>query len=852
MSNIICKIEELTIENIDDFGTKAVNLSMLHKNGFNISPGYALSKEVFEKFLRHNNLSIDLSESFKYKVLKGKMPDNIEKQIHYMWDSLNNEKDSGLIVRSSAIGEDGENYSFAGIYESFQNIRTYEDLVEHIKKCWIACFSKTAQDYREKQGLHFGGIGIVIQKMIAGDVSGVLFTVNPVNKDKNEVLIEALYGLNISLVEGRTTADRYIVDRNGSLKEQFICKKNLHYYPGMTTLSINVKSVSADEQDCPCLSNEDIINLTQTGVALERLFRAASDIEWTIKDGVIYLLQIRPITNLNKKIEPVIIHFDADIPADVECSLLDRYSEPACTAYLSLLKSWEELVYLSFYSKERGARFEQKPLMFYFNRVYWNLKYQKEFFDDVPFNGNGLPALIKKTKLVKLMLFGYKNWYKRVKKYIGYIEEIEKHDIKRLNAVQLSKLYHQTIDIFCNFIGRDHFQFLGIAQVSYNLLSEKLKDMPESKNIIARIIESNVSQNMTMVSNRELVEIAQLAENNELLKKAFKEHASSMILDLVKKEEYTEFNRKFEAFLKKHGHRGTSCDDLYTPHWGEEPVIVIELIKQFLTNPDYSPVVAKDKSKEYKKHIELISNYIKESCNTFIKATSKKVKIKFLIKIATEYMTLRENQRYYFDKSWILLRKILLAMGDLHVEQGNIENRKDMFHLSLDEMNELNFKANTDITKDWKRIVEVRKKVYEKNSKVVPPYLIKNNEIIRLQKKGIHKSYKAIGISPGNTVGRVRIISGINDLCKVNHGEVAVVSTFHPSWTPILGIVGGLIMNYGNILSHGAVVAREYGIPVVVFNDVATQLLKEDQWVEVDGTNGRVRVYDSQDSYMIN
>ena len=192
----------------------------------------------------------------------------------------------------------------------------------------------------------------------------------------------------------------------------------------------------------------------------------------------------------------------------------------------------------------------------------------------------------------------------------------------------------------------------------------------------------------------------------------------------------------------------------------------------------------------------------------------------------------------------MIIRKIITSIGNELTRQGVLKEAEEIFHLTIDEIFLLIKEKETAINKDWQRIIKKRINIYNKNSKITPPYLIKNNTLHRIQGNMKKKSFKATGISQGKSIGQVRIISTMKDLSKVKNGEIAVVSTFHPSWTPILGLVNGLVMNYGNILSHGAVVAREYRIPVVVFNDMATNAFTNGQWIEVNGSTGRIRILD--------
>ncbi|MCC5466517.1 PEP/pyruvate-binding domain-containing protein [Pelosinus baikalensis] len=833
------------------FGMKTIRLAGLLQKGYDVPAGYALSVEAFTKFCSFNgitttNNSMESSE----KILAGSFPDDLRTDLNAVWNQIaQNGKCDAIIVRSSAIDEDEKQYSCAGIYESIINIKDVESFFESIKKCWASYFCERALVYRKKCDLEAVGMGLIIQEMISGEKAGVIFTINPVTGNRNEMVIEAYPGLNFAVVEGITQADKFIVDRQGNILSSDISDKKVEYCIGGHSLSIDVKSIEKVDWAAPCLSVEELFAVSKIGTLLEEWLGEPCDVEWTIKDHKLFILQCRPVTVKEDSASKPCIPYNFDIPENVECSLLDRYSEPASTCYLSLLESWEEVVYLSFYTKLEGKSCKEKPFLFYFNRVYWNHKFQREVFDNLPFDTPICKDVSKKLKLTRLMFCGYKKWYKRLDRYEGYIKEFSSYDTAAMNIGDLIRLAKKVTNVFCNYIGKDHFRFLGLAQVCYKLLTAYLPDTPEVKENIARIIESNDSKNMTMQSNDELLQLAMKANSCTDIREIFCKTDANEIYETMKGTcEREKFRKQFDDFIKRHGHRGTSCDDLYTPHWVEEPAIVLELMKQLIINPVNS--VCNSKISDAAKKIEqslFIDRVLASSNKSILSKIIEKKKLNTIIQLTTEYMTLRENQRYYFDKSWVLLRGILLSIGNILVEKGILQVSADIFHLTIDEIYDLEDRNDPPYTKDWESDVEQRKKAYLQNIKIAPPYLIKDSDLIRLQKSGLKKNYKSTGISPGKALGPVRTISSIADLSKVRSGDIAVVSTFHPSWTPMLGVVSGLVMNYGNILSHGAVVAREYRIPVVVFNDMATHVLQDGLWIEINGTTGRIRVCDIDD-----
>ena len=847
LKKYIKNLSELSCDDVNSYGAKAVKLSVLLKNDYCVSNGYAISCDMFQDFCAdkdhlHNNIQSD--------NLAGELNQEMDELLSQLWMNISeNTHAEPLIVRSSAIGEDSLEHSFAGVYESILNIRSFDDMKKAIKQCWASYYSDQAVKYRLYNETESIGMGVIVQKMIAGDKSGVIFTANPVTVNKSETVIEASYGLNIGVVDGAVSADRYYIDCNGRITSKTTALKKIRYSLGKKSSELQIENIESKVQQLPILSDEEVYKLSAIGRQIESIFGMPCDIEWTITEDEIYILQCRPIILQNTASTIGDIPFDCDISEETECSLLDRYSEPACVCYLSLLKSWQEVVYLSFYNKRAGSLCNEKPLLFYFNRVYWNQGYQRKFFDDIPFGKSSDKRFTKKVRLLFLMLTGSGSWYRRIDKYEKLLCSLDERNKKAHNLIDMWNILQAVIDVFCEYIGKDHYRFLGLAQIGYNLLSAKLSGMEKSKEVLAGLIESGASKNMTIESNHELFQLTQLAKSSPEVHIIFLTCPVEDIYGSISKphnKEAESFKNEFDGFIKRHGHRGTSCDDLYSPHWVEKPEIVFEIIKQFLLNPS-------DNLKEFSRNAEDIGTHYNECKKTVfhhidssrkgvLNKAWQKIEIVFFSKIASRYMALRENQRYYFDKSWLLIRKLVLAIGKVFVERGVIRDAEDIFHLTIDEIALLAHDSEPQGQKDWQQIIDARIRTYKKNAKIAPPYLIKNDSIYRVQGKVDKKSFKAVGISSGTAAGKVRIISNVKDLSEVKDGEIAVVSTFHPSWTPILSIVSGLVMNYGNILSHGAVVAREYRIPVVIFNDTATSVFENGQWIEINGDTGRIRI----------
>ncbi len=361
-----------------------------------------------------------------------------------------------------------------------------------------------------------------------------------------------------------------------------------------------------------------------------------------------------------------------------------------------------------------------------------------------------------------------------------------------------------------------------MANICYEILQKTLDSIPENKYKATELLNSKQT-NQTVESNNQLFEIAKHICRDPLYHILFFEKTPEDILLLIEGNPlYESLKNHIMNFLKIHGHRGTGCDDLYSPHWAEAPALLVQLLKQ------YCNIIMSNSARE-----EPLQK------TNALGLTHSHPEMNEIIELASKYMNLREDQRYYFDKSWIILRKLFLEIGIRMKQNEEIESAEDVFFFSFSEL-----LSWFDIENKSSQIVKIkrRKKDFQQSQKLVPPYFIKNGDILQVQKQGKHKSYKVTVVSSGYAVGKPRYVDSIENLSDVKLGEILVVPTFHPSWTPILNLVGGIVMNYGNILSHGAVVAREYGIPVVIYNGSTESLFQEEEILEVDAINGRLRI----------
>ncbi len=765
-----------------EFGQKAHRLALLAEWGYPICAGVALPAGWLDDFCQYNSLPAGRRDPDA--IMAGDFPDGMARALRSAWETLSPDGEE-LIVRSSAGDEDAFDRSYAGVYESVAHVGDVQQLLQAVKRVWASSRGPSATDYAADRKEANAAMGVVIQVMMRCERSGVLFTRDPL-RDERRMLIEAS-AAEEGVTSGAGDCQRYWVERDSG---------QIH---------------REEEGSRPMLGQGEITSLYLLAKKVEASFGFPCDLEWGMRQGRVKLFQVRPLRLLDEA--------DAYHRSEkgIDCILLDRYAQPACACYLSMLEEWQNRVKLHLCS-EKG---EEKPLCFMHNRVYWNVRYQREQYD-AP-----VADRAQKERLDRLIRRGYRRWYRRIPRYEAQVRRGEKQLLQNPGREGLLGLLHEATVNFCDFFGGDHYLFLGIAQVLYRQLQKACAPTGLWERA-DRWVGRYSSRNETLQANRELLKLA------GRIKKI------PPLLDLVMNAPPQEVARQMQAgeapamagmlrdFLRRHGHRSVSCDDLSQPHWAEAPERVIALLAQLIRGDTAAGESRAPMSRER----AALARALKQEGLTKRQAGR-------LLTLTGEYIRLRENQRYYFDKSWVLLRKILLGIGDAFTKEGRLSRPEDIFHLTIREVRLCAEYPRQPIPKE---LLAERRRLFEMESTSTPPYVVKDSVEVEVQKGAGASSYKAMGISPGTARGKIRPIWSVEDLSRVAPGEIGVVRSFHPSWTPVLRVVSGLIMNYGNLLSHGAVVAREYGVPVVVFNGEAMDVLEPGDEVELNGLTGRVRI----------
>lgn len=278
-------------------GSKAMNLSKMAKLFDHIPDGFILTGEAFKAFLSINNIETTNNERVQSEILQGEFPDQMKRTILMQFERLKSNT-YAVAVRSSSALEDLRGASFAGQYETILNVRSEKELLHSIKRCWASYFSSYVHDYAKKNQISLSEVkmGVLVQGMVDADVAGVIFSMNPVTFNKQEIIINASYGLGESVVDGLVTPDLFVLNKESELIIKELGHKEVQVKPMET--GIEKAEVPPSLQEVFCLEDEKIMDLMDITKKIENYYQHPVDIEFAIKNNQLYILQVRPITTL--------------------------------------------------------------------------------------------------------------------------------------------------------------------------------------------------------------------------------------------------------------------------------------------------------------------------------------------------------------------------------------------------------------------------------------------------------------------------------------------------------------------------------------------------------------------------
>ncbi len=851
MSEFIKSFSEVNAKDVASVGGKGANLGDMARAGFPVPKGFCITVEAYRKFMEKLDIgeipAIREAVALKSREIVGKIhsekiPEELNTAILNAFNSFGS--GSLVAVRSSATAEDLPEASFAGQQASYLNVNE-ENLLASVKKCWASLWTERAIHYRINNGFDHTQVflAVVVQQMVLAEAAGVAFSVNPLTLDRQQLVIESARGLGEEIVSGQINPDRFIVDRtNRKILHQEIAEKE----------NIMISS------NAPSLSNEQVLELTKNVCDIEEHFGYPQDVEWALSDKRFYILQSRPITTLNRQLplekadDLHYFNFDPALEWTNMQWVRERYHQPMSVLGWSILEPCqsEGLRYLCETFLGRKLPADYKFYAWIQGYLYQNFTIMKEFYPSLAMDAilttdeekkfkprhNKIQDIIRvlnmffKVKKLNAMLDQAFN-----KSLPGYLQEIRRLEASKLKQFSNVELYQYILT--CQELGRSYFQYQLVsglvADNYYTILSKMMVKWLKDDLSLSEKLVSGLPNNLTVETNDDVWRLAKALRSLPHLHTLFITNSPKSFLNQADHfADGRHFISELNTLLKKHGHLNTNMD-IAKDFWWENPEIVFFLLRGFLSIKDNTDPLTRGTEKRNER--EITEKYVRSKLSFIKRYIFNKI-----LQPTQTYMLLRDNRHYYITMPFSLIKKATIELAHRLQEEGKLKNERDIYDLSIDEVGRI---VNSEMDrKTADQLIAFRKALKKIDIDALPALFKGWPQIKNDSNKHNHDGaiLKGIGGSSGIASGSVKVIRSLADFAQFKAGDVLIANNTDPAWTPLFAIASAVVTNYGGLLSHGAIVAREYGIPAVLGVANVTESLMDGQVVEVNGNNGTV------------
>ncbi|MFS0599461.1 phosphoenolpyruvate synthase [Peribacillus frigoritolerans] len=851
-------------------GGKGMNLGECSRiDGILVPEGFCVTTEAFKRVIGENDeLHQLLDQLVVQKVDERKRISEISRKIRDLIEGIEIDKgieedidrclltfgfEHAYAVRSSATAEDLPFASFAGQQDTYLNIKGKDAILQHISKCWASLFTDRAVIYRMQNGFDHRKVylSVVIQRMIFPQASGILFTADPVSSNRKVLSIDASFGLGEALVSGLVSADNYKV-QEGRIVEKKISAKKLAIYARKEGGTVE-KEIEPGQQVLSTLSDEQVLGLERIGRKLEAHFGCPQDIEWCLVDDTFYIVQSRPITTLypipeaNDQENHVYVSVghqqmmtDAMKPLGLSFWLL---TTPA-PMRIAGGRLFVDVTHMVASPESRKmlveAMGQHDPLM---KDALINIIERGDFIKSVP-NDKQEQSSGKSNKSVpsadsRAQIENDPTIVSDlIKRSQTSIEEL-KQNIQTKSGSELFDFILEDIQILKKILFDPQSSAVFMAAIdASSWINEKMNKWLGEKNA-ADTLSQSVPNNITSEMGLALMDVADVIRPYPKVIDYLQQVKDDNFMDeLVKFDGGQETQDAIYDYLGKYGMRCAGEIDITKTRWSEKPTTLVPVILSNIKNfePNASNLKFEQGRQEaLKKELEIL-----DRLKQLPDGEQKAKETKRMISLIRNFIGYREYPKYGMVNRYFVYKQSLLKEAEQLVQANVIHEKEDIYFLTFEELHEVVRTNKLDY-----QMISKRKDEYRLYEKLTPPRVITSDgEVIVGEYKRDNLMAEAIvglPVSSGIIEGRARVILNMED-ADLEDGDILVTTFTDPSWTPLFVSIKGLVTEVGGLMTHGAVIAREYGLPAVVGVVNATKLIKDGQRIRVNGTEGYIEI----------
>lgn len=782
----------------------------------------ALSKVTEEQTTIIHNLSIQIKEYIEHITFPASFIGELDETLLAYGVSF------PYAVRSSATAEDLPGASFAGQQDTLLNVHGAADIRHAIAKCWASLFNERAIAYRIKNGFQHEkvAIAVVVQKMVDSEVSGVLFTADPMTSDRYTTVIEAVRGLGEDLVSGRKTPFEWKL-REGKLEKR------------------------EDGQGAVPLADARLLELAEIGKRIETAFGCEQDVEWCYANNSFYIVQARPITTLY----PLPESTDGVKHCAISIGHLQMMTDTVLPLGISMIQKsrfyaaialggrmYTDITYDLGVTKKRNRHLSESgikdPLM---NSALQEIIKRNEYIQSIPKGPSSTMSIERRGAIIKQTIHNY---------FRGDETEIDAYVKRQWSEIKDTERKLEALS------GADAMQFIlddqmhmrrtlsdpaGVgatltAMLAAALFDKSVEKLTGEKKVSNRLAKS-VKHNVTSEMGLKLCEVSDVARNYPQVIAYLEEAKDDFSLSALKTVEGgQQVAEKLNAFLAEYGMRCTGEIDITRDRFREHPgVLCTSLLNNIKNLPaGYAAKAFAEGEHEMAKLIEELVMQT-EAAHSRRKAT----KLRRQIELYRKFIGAREYTKYFWMSFYDVYKQAIMREAHRLATSNVLKTAKDAFYLSIDELLEV---VKSGVCNQ--QMIEQRKIAYRSYATLTPPRIIfSDGEVppVSYSANIPNGALAGLAVSSGIVEGRARVVESLAD-AHIEKGDILVTVFTDPSWTPVFVSLAGLITEVGGMMSHGAVITREYGMPAVVGVVNATKQIKDGQRIRLNGTEGYIEI----------
>jgi phosphohistidine swiveling domain-containing protein len=877
-------------------GGKAANLGELARAGLPVPGGFCVTTAAYGLVAEGADLDqilntlagtppedttrlAELATSARASLSEAPVPDALARAITTAYGELGEGASVPLAVRSSATAEDLPYASFAGQQDTYLNVVGAENVLDAVRRCWASLWTDRAVSYRASNGIDHRSVrlAVVVQRMVEAEVAGILFTANPLTGRRRQAVIDAAPGLGEAVVSGAVNPDHFVVNTaTGEIVERRLGDKRVtvRAAAGSGTERVALES----HEDEASLSDGQIRALAKLGARVEAHYGSPQDTEWAIdNEGRIWLLQARPITTLfplpagaPTTDDDLRVYFSGSVAQGVYRPLTPM----GLQAFRLVASAVVTLAGRPPHDPDAGPAFftEAGGRLFFDVTTALRSTFGRRVLDLAMRNmeARTAPILRHLTADPRLSPVHTPAW--RILRTVlpvlirgrtppRIVQALVRPEVARARARRVAAEFRTAGEVSQSASAAERLDAVervllggppgilpgvppafGTGLIAGALAGKLLGNLAtdDERRVVLRALPHNPTTEMDLA----LWALAREVRGDPAASRAVRETPPEQLA-----HEYRggTLPPKLQAgladFLRAYGHRAVAEIDLGLPRWSEDPTYIIGVLANYLRldNPELAPDVQFRRAAQEAQ--EMMADLTRRATR---KGRLRGALVGFLLRRARDLSGMREMPKFCIILLFARARELLWPVGEELAKARRLESADDIFFVSLPE-------ARAALAgKDLRSVVRERRAVYaqEVKRRHVPRVLLSDGTEPEVEAHDVHEAPGTLRGTPasgGVVAGRARVIlepSGAH----LEPGEILVAPSTDPGWTPLFLTAGGLVMEMGGAMSHGAVVAREYGIPAVVGVPDATERITTGQRITVDGSSGTVATEPRSDS----